>query len=183
MVLDNQQNSGAATDGSLGHPPEFERFGCGGWEEGWDGGFRCREVEDLRSLAARGMIGRMAIIGINHVALAVKDVGRTVAFYTQVVGLEVIARPDFGFPGAWLRIGKMPYELHIIQVEDDAGVVASGSRGNHFAIEVKGMDEHVARIQGKTSWSKGPHLRPDGARQFFFQDPDGHTVELTEFVG
>jgi catechol 2,3-dioxygenase-like lactoylglutathione lyase family enzyme len=124
----------------------------------------------------------MAIIGINHVALAVTDVERTVAFYTQVVGLEVIPRPNFGFPGAWLRIGKAPYELHIIQVESDAGVVASGSRGNHFAIQVTGLDEYPAKLAGKTPWTKGPHLRPDGARQFFFQDPDGHTVELTEFV-
>ncbi len=122
----------------------------------------------------------MPITGLNHVALQVKDVQTTVAFYTQVVGLTVMPRPDFGFPGAWLRIGREPYELHLIQ-SPNGGHVNAGSRGNHFAIQVTGLDEYPARLAGKTPWTKGPVVRPDGARQLFFEDPDGHTVELVEF--
>jgi catechol 2,3-dioxygenase-like lactoylglutathione lyase family enzyme len=124
----------------------------------------------------------MPIIGLNHVALQVKDVEKTVAFYTQVVGLTLLPRPNFGFPGAWLRIGKEPYELHLIQSPAGGEVASSGSRGNHFAMQVTGLDDYPAKLAGKTAWTKGPVLRPDGARQFFFQDPDGHTVELVEFA-
>ena len=32
---------------------------------------------------------------INHIAIVVKDVGTSVTFYTQVVGMTQIMRPDF----------------------------------------------------------------------------------------
>ena len=32
---------------------------------------------------------------INHIAIVVKDVGTSVTFYTQVIGMTQIMRPDF----------------------------------------------------------------------------------------
>jgi catechol 2,3-dioxygenase-like lactoylglutathione lyase family enzyme len=32
---------------------------------------------------------------VNHVALVVSDVGRSLAFYTDVVGMKQIIRPNF----------------------------------------------------------------------------------------
>ncbi len=31
----------------------------------------------------------------NHIALVVSDVGRSLAFYTDVVGMKQVIRPDF----------------------------------------------------------------------------------------
>lgn len=31
----------------------------------------------------------------------------TSAFYTRIIGLQQVARPDFGYPGAWLGV-KLP---------------------------------------------------------------------------
>ena len=122
----------------------------------------------------------MTIKDLNHVAIQVLDVKRSVDFYTQVVGLPLMPRPDFGFPGAWFRIGTNQ-ELHIIQSEKGGMAVASGSRGNHYAFQVTGLDDYPAKVQGHTTWTKGPVVRPDNARQFYFQDPDGHTIELVEY--
>ena len=32
---------------------------------------------------------------VNHVALVVSDIGRSLAFYTDVIGMKQIIRPDF----------------------------------------------------------------------------------------
>ena len=34
-------------------------------------------------------------MSVNHVALVVKDVGRSLAFYTDVIGMKQVMRPNF----------------------------------------------------------------------------------------
>lgn len=117
----------------------------------------------------------MRITQLNHVALQVRNVAVTVRFYEEVVGLKQIPRPAFGFPGAWFRIGA-DQELHLI--EGGAGQVSSSSRGDHFAMMVDSIADAEALLRGKGIAYKGPHQRPDGARQIFFEDPDGHVIEF-----
>ncbi len=33
--------------------------------------------------------------GVNHIAIVVRDVGRSLQFYSGVLGLEQLRRPDF----------------------------------------------------------------------------------------
>ncbi len=48
----------------------------------------------------------MRTVGLHHVSINVSDVGRALAFYTDVLGLQQRTdRPDFGFGGAWLDAG------------------------------------------------------------------------------
>jgi catechol-2,3-dioxygenase len=48
----------------------------------------------------------MDIRKADHVALLIKNVERSRQFYTQVLGIRVIPRPEsFHFPGAWLTRG------------------------------------------------------------------------------
>src|SRR2546426_4608944 len=44
----------------------------------------------------------MLVTGLFHCAIKTNDLKATVAFYTRVLGLREVARPDFGYPGAWL---------------------------------------------------------------------------------
>ena len=55
----------------------------------------------------------MKVLELNHVAIHVTDVERSVAFYRDVLRLEPIPRPAFTFPGAWFRLG-VDQELHLI---------------------------------------------------------------------
>jgi catechol 2,3-dioxygenase-like lactoylglutathione lyase family enzyme len=52
------------------------------------------------------------IAGIHHVSINVTDLGRARRFYSEVLGLEEIARPAFDFDGAWYRLGDR--QLHLI---------------------------------------------------------------------
>ncbi|MBU6399239.1 MAG: VOC family protein [Verrucomicrobia bacterium] len=117
----------------------------------------------------------MKTFELNHVAIHVRDVPASCAFYRTVLLLEPIPRPAFDFPGAWFRLGT-EQELHLIG--DRAEPVISSHRGNHFALRADDLDawERHLREQG-VEFLPRKH-RPDGAQQVFLRDPDGHTIEL-----
>ena len=120
----------------------------------------------------------MKTIQLNHVALHVEDVDKSVHFYQEILKLESIERPAFGFPGAWFRIG-VDQELHLIGGRDHP--TFGHNRGNHFAMMV---DDAAAMSEWETYFEKQGveymprRTRPDGAFQIYVDDPDGHTVEL-----
>lgn len=116
---------------------------------------------------------------INHIALLVNDVDVSVVFYQRILGLEVLKRPDFDFPGAWLAIGN-EYELHLLKGKHDEIQTISRSRNNHFAIQIESISSWEQRLSSLGVAFDGPKQRPDGAMQIFFSDPDGHVVELCE---
>ena len=53
------------------------------------------------------------IRSVNHIAIIVSDVGRSLAFYTEIIGFQQIQRPNFDRHGAWLTMGNL--ELHLIK--------------------------------------------------------------------
>lgn len=114
---------------------------------------------------------------LNHVAIHVADVERSLEFYSEVLGLRELDRPAFSFPGAWFELGP-GQELHIIGERDQP--VHSGRRGTHFALRVDDIEHAAAILREHGMDMFGPKLRPDGARQLFIVDPDGHVIELCE---
>jgi catechol 2,3-dioxygenase-like lactoylglutathione lyase family enzyme len=117
----------------------------------------------------------MHIAQLNHVALHVADVERSVVFYRDTLRLAPIPRPAFSFPGAWLRIGA-DQELHLIG--ERTREVVSGNRGNHFALLVDDLDAWEQHLVASQASFLPRRRRPDGAWQIFVIDPDGHHVEL-----
>jgi catechol 2,3-dioxygenase-like lactoylglutathione lyase family enzyme len=112
---------------------------------------------------------------LNHVALHVADVDRSVEFYRDVLGLKPMPRPAFSFPGAWFLLG-VDQELHLIGGRSQD--VHSHNRGNHFALLTDDFDgwekylvEHRIRFDPRRT-------RPDGALQLYIIDPDGHYIEI-----
>ena len=118
--------------------------------------------------------GLMKITQINHTALPVDDLERSCHFYTDLLGLKLIPRPAFTFPGAWFGIGNNQ-QLHLIA----RGVFFNpGPRERHFALLVNDLDAFACHLREKGIEFIGPKRRPDGAMQIFLPDPDGHTIEL-----
>jgi lactoylglutathione lyase len=114
------------------------------------------------------------VLELNHVALHVIDLERSMHFYGEVIGLPILPRPNFNFPGAWYAFGSQ--ELHLI--EDKA--LTPASRGNHhFALLVEDTFAAKAELEAKgVAEFRGPAPRPDGAMQLFFNDPDGYLIEM-----
>ena len=55
----------------------------------------------------------MEVTGLFHVAIKTNDLDATVKFYTDVLGMKLVHRPDFGFPGAWIAAGDGVPIIHI----------------------------------------------------------------------
>lgn len=117
----------------------------------------------------------MQVRQLNHVALHVKDVGQSVAFYRDALKLPVMPRPAFDFPGAWFRLG-VDQELHLIGDRDQP--VHSHHRGGHLALMVDDLDAFERHLDDFGATRLERKTRPDGAKQTFVQDPDGHWIEL-----
>lgn len=47
----------------------------------------------------------MPVTALNHYLIVSKNLERSKKFYQEVLGLDVAERPDFGFPGYWLKTG------------------------------------------------------------------------------
>jgi len=110
--------------------------------------------------------------GIHHVAICVTDPDAAVQFYTGVLGLTVLPRPDFGFGGYWLDAAGQ--QVHLMQSDDPL------PGGGHFAMRVDDLEAAVNDIRA-AGWKVDtvPHL--DGAgRQAFLHDPSGNMIELNQ---
>lgn len=117
----------------------------------------------------------MKPLQLNHVAIHVADVARSVAFYTDILQLEPLQRPAFSFPGAWFRIGA-DQELHLIG--DNQYPAVAQHRGNHFAMLIEDVAAWEQHLQQAGIAYFPRRVRPDGAYQIFLADPDGHYIEL-----
>ncbi len=119
------------------------------------------------------------ITGIHHASLLVADTAQALAFYRDLLGLEVAAnRPDLGFPGAWLRVGD--HQIHLLQVPNPdplSGRPEHGGRDRHLALVVRDLDQIVDRLEKAGI----PFTRSRSGRPALFcRDPDANALEFME---
>jgi lactoylglutathione lyase len=117
---------------------------------------------------------------LDHVAIYVADLDRSVAFYRDVFGFREVPAP---FPIArWMVTGN-GMMLHIARGRI---VAVDNPKWEHFAIASGPMKETIAVLDAKKiAWSDmqgrhAPQVRPDGVEQIFVQDPDGHWIEIND---
>lgn len=114
----------------------------------------------------------MQPLGVHHVSINVVDVEAALDFYTGILGLtERSDRPDFGFPGAWLDVGRGGQQLHLIVAP------APPNLGQHFAVRVANLTATVADLRASGADVTDPSPVGPG-QQAFLTDPSGNTVEL-----
>lgn len=114
-------------------------------------------------------------VGLNHVSIVARDLDESTRFYVDVLGMEVLPTPDFGFPVRWLRIGEL--QVHLFERPDEAPAYA------HFGIEVDDIvalfEEAKARgILDETSFGYAIAELPGGDAQLYIRDPAGNLLEL-----
>lgn len=116
----------------------------------------------------------MALESLDHISINPADLERSIAFYTDVLGLENGDRPDFSFPGAWIYCGGRPV-VHLI-----GGRAADAGTGavDHFAFRGSDAGAFTARLQEKGIEFRERDVPGRNVHQVFLQDPDGVTVEV-----
>jgi catechol 2,3-dioxygenase-like lactoylglutathione lyase family enzyme len=137
----------------------------------------------------------MPVTSLNHFLLVAKDLERTKDFYCRVLGMEIdAARPDFGFPGYWLKANGETC-VHLAWQEPNAirdqfllkqhpqGTSGSGAV-DHIAFLAQNASEVRSRIQKndvEMHFRSFPDAQPP-LFQIFLKDPDDVTIELN-FLG
>ena len=121
----------------------------------------------------------MRIHSIQHVSFIVADIARALDFYHGVLGLEIdAARPDLGYPGAWLQIQSQ--QIHLMQLPNPdpvEGRPPHGGRDRHVALGISDLESLIAQLAGAgISYT----LSRSGRRALFCRDPDGNALEFIE---
>jgi glyoxylase I family protein len=121
------------------------------------------------------------VLSVHHVSLLVADTLRALEFYHGILGIPVDDnRPELGYPGAWLHIGRQ--QIHLLELadpEDSGKITLHGGRDRHFALHVDELDYFRKRLE-----ERGIDYTPSssGRRALFCRDFDGNAVELIESV-
>jgi lactoylglutathione lyase len=118
----------------------------------------------------------------DHIALHVRDLGKSVEFYEKVMGLEKIPDPFKDGRHIWFRMGPHN-QLHVISGATDVPQLPIDI---HFALRVASLNDLMARLDQKQvkyrSFNGDGKIttRPDGVRQIYLQDPDGYWIEVND---
>ena len=140
--------------------------------------------------------------GVHHAGVTVSNLDRALAFYRDVLGLEVFVQAErrnetigaiVGYPGAALKLAfvGVPGDSARIELLEYLEPRGDGGDGEtyrpatgHVCFRVDDIDALYAQIAdagyaprspAPVSITEGPNA---GARAFYVRDPDGYTVEL-----
>lgn len=122
-------------------------------------------------------------VAIDHYAINVVNLERSVAFYQDIFGLQEIKNGTELSHIRWFRLGSSQ-ELHIIEVDSLDKKIP---KGVHLALAVSDFDRFRESVENKnieySDWPGTPiaiSTRPDKIRQLYFQDPDGYWIEVND---
>lgn len=120
---------------------------------------------------------------LNHTAIYVADVQKSVVFYQQILGLDTIPEPFHDGKHAWFRTGP-GLALHVIE---GAPVKKEYYKNQHTCFSVGSVQNFITLLQkNNIAWEDrdGTKMavttRIDGVKQIWLQDPDGYWIEVND---
>jgi lactoylglutathione lyase len=126
---------------------------------------------------------------ILHTMIRVGDLDRSVAFYTEVLGMRLLRRqdyPDGRFTLAFVGFGPEREEAAIeLTYNWDTASYELGNGFGHVAIEVDDAHAACAEIKrrgGVVTREAGP-MKHGKSVIAFVQDPDGYKIEVLQRHG
>jgi len=142
-------------------------------------------------------------LAVVSVGTTVRDMDRALAFYRDVLEFEPRFDVEFTDPGYDRLVGVFGTRVRVVglslgpnQIELTQFMTPWGrdippdSRSNdawfqHLALVVTDIERATARLRthGVQFVSPVPQRFPDGRAFLYFNDPDGHPLELAEFSG
>ena len=119
----------------------------------------------------------LPITAVNHVSLVTRRVAESRRFYREVLGFREVSRPNFDFDGAWLfNYGLMIHILYNEAAGDPSAEIQT--RHDHLALHSDDLPECARRLEAAGIPFRRNRIPDRGIDQLFFQDPDGHFIEV-----
>ena len=120
--------------------------------------------------------------GIDHVAINVRDLEKSLKFYTDVLGLSITAR-EYSKPGVEVFLDCGASLVGLIQgkpEEDEHFLKDGGLGGNHVSFRFRKADfdqavDELKKHNVQILFSK----KREKSWSVYFLDPDGNKLELT----
>ena len=120
-------------------------------------------------------------ISLNHIALYVEDLSKSVTFYKNIIGLDSVPEPFKDGMHAWFKIGDN-LTLHIIQGKKEK---IHQYRSTHTCYSVTDINSFIAHLTKSAIVYEDVNGNPnsvttrvDGVKQIYFKDPDGYWIEI-----
>lgn len=121
---------------------------------------------------------------LDHLVLTVADIGRTCAFYRDILGMNV---ETFGAGRTALKFGRQKLNLHQAgaEFEPKAHRPMPGS-ADVCLIATTPLDRVVAHLQAKgVAIEEGPVQRTGATGPIlsvYFRDPDDNLIEVSNYI-
>lgn len=115
---------------------------------------------------------------VGHVVLGVRDPQRSISFYTETLGMELVKFLE-DMQMAFFSFGERDHDLAVIKVPDDAPVGSAGLA--HTAFEINGGEDVLRELyEGLKAKGVPAEITADHVltKSFYFLDPDGNRIEL-----
>jgi catechol 2,3-dioxygenase-like lactoylglutathione lyase family enzyme len=119
--------------------------------------------------------------GIDHVALAVRDVDLSAAWYIEVLGLERRFEDVWGSYPAVVGVGSTSLALFPVKGEPAPTPGRSTLTMRHVAFRVDRFNFQAARTELDQRGIPIEFQDHGIAHSFYFRDPDGHQIEITTY--
>ena len=127
----------------------------------------------------------LSVSAITHVAIRVKDVERTLDFYTNKLGFAEMLRLDRD-GRLWLVYLRITDEQYLEVFPEGEGERASEREAvgfNHMCLQVPDSEQTVLELDAAGVGLIRPKaLGADGNWQCWIEDPDGHRIELMQMA-
>ena len=133
----------------------------------------------------------MPVHSLNHFFIRTQDLELTKNFYMNILGFEVMPRPDFPFPGYWMGVnGSIQVHMGPSQIPNREkyyiGTPANAVNGqtgviDHIAFLAEEPVGFIDKFK-KNQVSFRPRYFPESnLYQLFITDPNGVMIELNFF--
>src|SRR6476659_4136635 len=124
----------------------------------------------------------MNIQGLDHIAISVKDVSRSCAWYCEVLGLQRRYADVWGDVPSFVRAGDTGIALFPTSVPDpkpQPGRDTLAMRHIAFRVDRANFERSQTELHGRgIAFEFQDHTI---SHSIYFNDPDGHQVELTTY--